>query len=138
MTFAGSFGTNVDLLKRAMDVAILRRNVIANNVANADTPNFKRTTVNWESSLAKALESERRPVPRQTLTDERHIPFRRPIDYRSVQPRRVLDYLTTAKNNGNNVDIEVETMAAVQNQLLYQTLAQSIAAEYTRVNIVLR
>ena len=72
------------------------------------------------------------------LTDERHIPFSRAVDYRQVQPRRVLDYLSTSKNNGNNVDVEQEMVSAIENQLLYQTMSQAIASEFTRVNIVLR
>jgi flagellar basal-body rod protein FlgB len=121
-----------------MDVAVLRRNVIANNLANAETPNFKRTVVNFESELARALASERGRPPVEFANDSRHIPFWQPRDYRTVRPRLVLDYLTTAKNNGNNVDVEEEGMLAQQNQLLYQTLATAIGAQYNLVNLVLR
>jgi flagellar basal-body rod protein FlgB len=138
MMFQGSFSKTVDLLKRGLDVSVLRRNVIANNIANAETPNFKRTVVNFEASLKRALNSEKVRPPRQFISDERHIPFFKPLDYRKVQPRLVLDYLTTSKNNGNNVDIEEEGMLALQNQLLYQTMAAAIASEYNRVNLVLR
>ena len=54
------FGRQVDLLQRSMDTSLLRQNVIANNLANANTPNFKRSVVNFESRLAYALESENR------------------------------------------------------------------------------
>jgi flagellar basal-body rod protein FlgB len=138
MMFQGSFARTIDLLKRGMDVAVLRRETIANNIANAETPNFKRSVVNFESELKKALASERVRPPRQFVTDSRHIPFFQPTDYRTVRPRLVLDYLTTAKNNGNNVDIEEEGMLALENQLLYQTMAQAIASEFNRVNLVLR
>lgn len=138
MIFGGSFGRNVDLISREMNVLALRNNVIANNIANSDTPNFKRSDVNFETSLKKALDSENVvPFP-QYITDPKHIPFERPVDYRSVAPRRVLDYLTQAKNNGNNVDIEKEGMDALENQLLYTTLAQSISSAYQRVQIVLK
>jgi flagellar basal-body rod protein FlgB len=136
--FSGSFGRTVDLLRRGMDVAVLRRNVIANNIANAETPNFKRTVVNFEAELKRALDSQAARPPLQFITDPRHIPFYQPRDYRTVRPRLVLDYLTTAKNNGNNVDIEEEGMLAQENQLLYQTLATAINAQYNLVNLVLR
>ena len=136
--FNGLFGKNLDIIQRELDVSVLRRNVIANNIANSDTPNFKRTVVNFESQLKRALDSEKvKPFP-QLLSDKRHIPFYRPMDYRKVEPRRVLDYLTTAKNNGNNVDIEEEMMNAMENQLLYQTLVQVVSSEFARVNLVLR
>ncbi len=138
MTFSGAFGKNLDILSREMHVLTLRRDVIANNIANADTPNFKRSDVNFESQLKRALDSERAPSFQQVITNERDIPFYRPLDYRDVQPRRVLDYLTESKNNGNNVDIEQEGMDALNNQLMYTTIAQVISSQIQGVNIVLR
>src|SRR5512142_3412477 len=98
--FEGSaFGKTVDILHRGMDVAVLRRQVISDNIANADVPNFKRSTVNFEASLKKALESEKvQPLLPMATTDPRHISSFVPADYRTVEPRRVLDYLTTSKN----------------------------------------
>jgi flagellar basal-body rod protein FlgB len=138
MTFGGAFGRNLEMLTREMEVSTLRRNVIANNIANAGTPNFKRSDVNFESQLKRALDSEITSGFPQMVTNERHIPFDRVMDYRDVRPRRVLDYLTEAKNNGNNVDIEEESMNAVSIQLLYNALAQSVSSAIQRVNIVLR
>jgi flagellar basal-body rod protein FlgB len=122
-----------------MDVTTMRRNVIANNIANADTPNFKRTDLNFEAQQKRALDSEK-VTPRFSpyLTDPKHIPFDKAMDWRQVQPRRVLDYLTESKNNGNNVDIEQEGIDSLNNQLMYTTLAQVITSEFQRVNIVLR
>ena len=136
--FGGMFGKNLEILTREMDVSVLRRDVIANNVANADTPNFKRSVVNFESQLKRALDSEKMTPFPQYLTNNRHIVFDKPMDWQSVGPRRVLDYLTEAKNNGNNVDIEEEGMDSLNNQLLYTTLAQVVSSEFQRVNIVLR
>jgi flagellar basal-body rod protein FlgB len=138
MMFSGAFGRNLDMLTREMEVQTLRRNVIANNIANANTPNFKRSDVNFESQLKRALDSEIPSSFQEKLTDPRHIPFGQVMDWRQVQPRRVLDYLTEAKNNGNNVDIEQEGMDSLNNQLVYTTLAQVISSEFQRVNIVLK
>jgi flagellar basal-body rod protein FlgB len=139
MYFTGSFGKNIDILWRTMSASSLRNNVIANNIANSDTPNFKRTDVNFESQLKRALDSEKTDKSfKETLTNKKHIPFDEPMDYRDVKPRRVLDYLTVSKNNGNNVDIEKESMDLVQNQLMYQTLAQIVTSKYAGVQNVLR
>ncbi len=138
MFIKGSFSKNINILKMSMDTALLRRNVIANNLANSETPNFKRSVINFEAQLKRALDSEKVRQPYQHVTDQRHIPFYRPMDYRSVTPRRVLDYLTTAKNNGNNVDMEEEMMQALQNQLRYQTMVSIVNSEFGRVNLVLR
>lgn len=139
MKMVNDFTKTVDLLQRSMDASVIRREVIANNIANAGVPNFKRSTVNFESELKRALDSEdTKPVIDLALTNPKHIPAWRELDYKNVQPRRVLDYVSTAKNNGNNVDPEEEMMAALNNQLMYTLMAQAQAFEFGQVNLVLR
>jgi flagellar basal-body rod protein FlgB len=136
---SNNFEKTVDLLHRAMDASLIRRDVIANNLANSEVPNFKRTIVNFESELKRALETEKqRPVLELTLTNPRHIPNWRERNYQDVQPRRVLDYLTTSKNNGNNVDSEREVMLALENQMIYSLMAQAQTFEFSQINSVLR
>lgn len=55
-----SFTRTVDLLHRALDVNALRYEVTANNLANAEVPGFKRTDVNFEAELKRALDSQRK------------------------------------------------------------------------------
>jgi flagellar basal-body rod protein FlgB len=133
------FEKTLDLIHREMDASTIRRDVIANNMANADVPNFKRSEVNFESELKKALDSENeKPALELTLTNPKHIQIGQSEDYRKVEPRRVLDYLSTAKNNGNNVDPEQEMNLALKNQMLYTMMAQSAAFEFGQINLVLR
>lgn len=139
MFLNNSFGRTIDILQRTMDVSMLRQDVIANNISNADTPNFKRTVVNFESQLQAAIRAESAPEPLQAaMTRERHITFSQPVDYREVRPRRALDYLTTSDNNGNNVDIEVESMNFLNNQLMYSLMTNVINQQFQRVNLVVR
>jgi flagellar basal-body rod protein FlgB len=134
-----TFARTVDLLHRAMDVSVIRRSVIANNLSNADVPNFKRTNVNFESELKRALESEKqKPALELNLNNDRHIPNWKARDYRDVQVRRVLDYLSTYNNNGNNVDPEQEIMLATQNQMAYMMYAQAASFEFSQVQRALR
>lgn len=134
-----TFSKTVDLLHRSLDAQTIRRDVIANNLANAGDPNFKRTEVNFESDLKRALDSQKqKPVIELTQTDPRHLSNWTPQDYRDVQPRRVLDYVSQSKNNGNNVDPETEVQLLVQNQLMYTLLAQSATFEFGQINSVLR
>jgi flagellar basal-body rod protein FlgB len=134
-----TFARTVDLLHRAMDASVVRRQVISNNMANANVPNFKRSNVNFESELKRALDSEnQRPALELELSDPGHIPNWKGRDYRDVQIRRVLDYTSTYNNNGNNVDPEQEMMLAVENQMSYVLLAQSVEFEFNQINSVLR
>ena len=137
--FDGStFGKNLDILQRNMGVSMTRRSVIANNIANAETPNFKRSDVTFEAELGRALASENKNGLEARVTDSRHIAFNIAADYKDVKPRRVLDYLTQTKNNGNNVDIEVEMMQATQNQMMYDLMASTMKHEFRMINMVLR
>lgn len=139
MFLNNTWGRTVDLLHRGLDTSVLRRSVIANNLANAETPNFKRSTVNFEAELKRVLDQQKQtPALQALVTDPRHMPFEVPRDYRNVAPRRVLDYLSQVNENGNNVDLDEEMMASMQNQLLYTTMAQSVAGQFNLVNLVLR
>jgi len=134
-----TFARTVDMLHRAMDANTVRRSVIANNMANADVPNYKRTDVNFESELKRALNSERlRPALELELTHPDHIPNFKERDYRDVQIRRVLDYTSTYNNNGNNVDPEQEMMLATQNQMSYLLYVTAVDFEFSQINQVLR
>ncbi|MCL2879409.1 MAG: flagellar basal body rod protein FlgB [Treponema sp.] len=134
-----TFAKTVDLLHRAMDASVVRRQVIANNYANAGVPNFKRSVVNFESELKRALDSEtQKPAMEITMTQPGHFPNFKERDYRDVQIRRVLDYTSTYDNNGNNVDPEQEVMLATQNEMSYRLLAQAATFEFSQVNQVLR
>jgi len=133
-----TFDKTLNLLQKEMAVSTLRRQVIANNIANAETPNFKRSEVSFEAQLSRALASEKSSGSRGFLTNEKHIPFNEKMDYRKVSPKIVLDYLTTAKNNGNNVDIEREMMEATENQMMYELMTAAVSHQFRQVNIVLR
>jgi flagellar basal-body rod protein FlgB len=135
-----SFSRSVDLLHRAMDVSTLRYQVSANNLANSEVPNFKRTVVNFESELKRAIESEKNAGDsfQMLRSDERHLSSSTPRNYQDVEPRRVLDYATTAKANGNNVDAETEAMEILKTQLNYQLLTQMQNFHFQQMKIALQ
>jgi flagellar basal-body rod protein FlgB len=134
-----SFSKTVDLLHRAMNVGNLRHSVCADNLANKDVPHFKRTEVNFESSLKKAILSQtHKPEFIMAKSDPRHVSNWIQLDYRSVQPRRVLDFASTYDNNGNNVNPEEEMNNILKNQMRYTLYAHAAAFEYGQVSLVLR
>ena len=139
MIVNNSFSKTIDLLHRGLSTASLRESVYANNLANSNVPNFKRTEVNFESELKRALDTEKqKPALELTLTHPNHMADWEPRDYQEVKPRRVLDYVTQSDNNGNNVDPEEEFNNLLKNQLRYMMLAHSAAFEFSQVNLVLR
>lgn len=101
-----------------LDVAALRQRVIANNVANVNTPGFKKKAVRFEEFLRRALEGRRLGL---VTTDPRHLQPRLEIRPQVVTPPAV-----TMRADGNNVDLEEEMITLVANTLVYQTMAQEV------------
>lgn len=124
-----------------MNAASLKRKVLADNIANADVPHFKRSEVLFESMIKRALESEKieasKAIPTR-IEDERHISFFTPLDYRSVQPKANIDYLTTVRADGNNVDPEKEVMEASNSQMQYMMMVERMNANFRDLKNVMR
>ena len=142
MIFENSnWGKTSYLLKKAMDVEVFRRGVIADNIANVNVPHFKRSEVSFEAQLRRVLDSEKyvqkNEVPAK-MTHFRHIPFFRKLDYKSVQPRAHIDYLSSMRNDGNNIDMEHEMSQATENQLRFQALTALAQSHFRKMNLVLR
>ncbi|HOK00910.1 MAG TPA: flagellar basal body rod protein FlgB [Spirochaetota bacterium] len=140
--FEGSsmMGTNY-ILEKSLDVESLRKKVIADNVANVDVPHFKRSEVNFESELKRALDNNKytneNRVP-ALITDNRHIPFFVERDIKSVQPRINLDYSTSMRNDGNNVDIEKEMVDAAKNKMRYDALVAALNHNFKMIKLATR
>ncbi|TGL63270.1 flagellar basal body rod protein FlgB [Leptospira sarikeiensis] len=130
-----------DLLERGMNAASLKRKVLADNIANADVPHFKRSEVLFESMIKRALESEKieasKAIPTR-IEDERHISFFTPMDYKTVQPKANIDYLTTVRADGNNVDPEKEVMEASNSQMQYMMMVERLNANFRDLKNVMR
>ena len=135
-----TFTRSVELLHRAMDVNSLQYQVSANNIANSEVPNYKRQTVNFESELKRAFESEADKTHKfeLTRTDSRHFALEEPYDWKTVEPRRVTDWTTTADANGNNVDAEYEATVVLKTQMNYRLLAQLQNFEFSQVKLAMR
>ncbi len=128
------------LLEKALSVESLRRKVISNNIANVDTPHFKRREVNFESALKMAVfEKNRHSNKLPVLTsDKKHIPFFQEKDLRSVRHRINLDYTTTQRNDGNNVDVEKEIVDAAKNLMRYNAFVTSMNQNFKIIKMAMK
>lgn len=136
----GMMSTNY-ILEKSMDVESLRRKVIADNVANVDVPHFKRSEVNFESELKRALNQNKEVNENRLpaiMTDEKHIPFFIDRDIKSVSPRINVDYTTSMRNDGNNVDIEKEMVDSSKNTMRYNALVSALNHNYKMLKTVVR
>lgn len=121
--------TTMSAVHKALDTAQLRQQVIANNIANANTPGFKKSSVRFEDQLAAALSNK---GIAGTRTDARHIPIGKPrID--SVQPRLHVHGDTSLNNNLNNVDIDAEMTELAKTQIWYDALATNMNGRFNKM-----
>ena len=123
----------MDLVQRSLDAAAVSHKVISNNLANVDTPGFKRSDVQFSDKLKRAMEA-RRNAPQHLAaarTDSRHVEFEAGADIDSIQPEVVTDVTSSLRNDGNNVDIDREVSLLAQNTVWYQTLAQITQMQFS-------
>ncbi|MBX5491498.1 MAG: flagellar basal body rod protein FlgB [Chloroflexi bacterium] len=110
------------LLQAALAGLATRQRVIANNVANADTPQFKASAVTFEGQLRQAMGAGDRlrltPVA-NGLPDDSAPP--------RVTPQIVTLNTTTRRLDGNNVDIDEQMVQLAETNLSYNALTQLLA-----------
>lgn len=130
-----------NVLEMGLNNAIVRRKVLADNIANVDVPHFKRSEVTFEANLKRAIASEETAYKEQLPTqvsDERHIHFSKPLNYKEVKSKINIDYLTTMRADGNNVDVEKEMVTAARNQMAYSIMISRLNQNYRDLHMVMR
>lgn len=127
MISSGAFNY-INVLEKATDASWTRNSVISNNIANVDTPGYKRKDIQFEQYLLNAvnggssLDENIAGVNLDTLTGTTY------TDY------GMLDY----RLDGNNVDIDTENVELAKNQIKYYTMLDSITQEFTRLKSVMK
>ena len=118
--------SNFNYLPRAMSAASMRQEVISHNIANVNTPNYRKTNLEFEDMLAREIYGEEQPGSLQMVrTHDRHLPFK-PLDFHA-EPTMVEDHTTIMRVDDNNVDIDIEMATLAKNQLYFNTLATEMA-----------
>ena len=128
---SGAFGY-VDVLKTAADASWSREEVLTNNIANVDTPNYKRQDVEFTTYLKSALEQA--GTPASTLTQKVNEANLSGITTRTYTENTTLSY----RMDGNNVDLSTENAELAAAQINYNALIDSMNNEFTRMKAVLK
>lgn len=117
----------INVLGKAADASWLRDELINNNIANVNTPNYKRKDVQFESYLMTAVAGG------DSLDDNIDN-----IDLSALNPTTYTEYSELSyRLDGNNVDIDTESAELAKNQLRYYTLIDSMSQEFSRIKMVL-
>jgi len=120
----------INVLDKAADASALRHKAISNNIANNDTPGYKRQDVDFESVLASELGKTK-----YTSLDDK-------IKDVSLSNLNVNTYRDATnysyRLDGNNVDIDTENVELAANQIKYKGLVDGMTQEFNRLKQAMR
>jgi len=130
------FGGTISTLSRSLDLRARKHETILNNVANADTPNYKPFEMDVEAALQKEPQTAESGTMR--LTDQRHLPGRPAADDpESAQTSDEKNPLLL-RGDQNGVDIDAEMTALAKNSLLYRASAQMVNSKLSGLKNVIK
>ena len=110
----------VDYLQAGLRAASMRQAVIANNIANSNTPGYRRRAVEFEAVLADAIDSGGT------------------VDLAEVRPRVVRPGTTPVNPDGNDVDMEKEVGDLIKNASTYKVYLRLLARMYRQAEMAIQ
>ena len=125
----------IDYLARGMSAASLRQEVISDNIANVNTPNFRKSDVVFEELLAKEIYGEEPSGKLEMVrTHDRHLPFK---EFQRAKAQIQRDETSIMRTDKNNVDIDIEMASLAKNQIYYNALATQLRGHLTKMRNVI-
>ncbi len=109
----------LELLEAGLQAESLRQRAIANNVANLETPGYRRIDVKFEELLAKALNSSGG------------------VDLEEIEPQIYQPKKTPMKSNGNDVNLETEVGQMVKNTLRHTAYIRLLNKKYKQIEMAI-
>jgi len=126
--------TRRPVMDRAMDAAMMRAKVTANNIANVNTPGYQRVDVSFEKELSRALDKTRL---QGTRTDGGHLKIGR-LDLRDVGPKAYKPYDPTQPSGVNNVDIDIEMGKLAEAQIAFNYMNKFNQGVFKKLNAAIK
>jgi flagellar basal-body rod protein FlgB len=113
--------SRIPLLEKALDAYALKNKVIASNIANIETPNYRRVDVAFEKELNQAIEQSTSDV---NLSE----------NVKGVEPQIEIDKSKALASGANNVDIDEEMAELAKNQLRFQMAARLMSQTFQLID----
>jgi len=109
----------IGYLEAGIKAESLKQRAIANNIANLETPGYRRMGVRFEKQLAKALKSGSE------------------IDWKEIEPELYRPKDTPVSSNGNDVQFEQEVSDMVKNNLRHEAFVRLLKKKYTQMELAI-
>ena len=124
--------SNFNYLPRAMTAATIRQEITANNLANVNTPNYRKSVVEFEDLLAREIYGEEPDGKlKMVRTHKNHLPAE-PLNFHA-EPTIFEDNTTIMRTDDNNVDIDIEMATLSKNQIYYNSLVTELSGHVARL-----
>lgn len=120
------------VLETGLDGSSMRQKVLSNNIANVDTPNFKRSDVDFQQILGEAMGEPGVQLPLK-VTSPQHLQG----VSSSAQSGVIRDGNNTFRNDGNNVDIDREMSNVAENGIYYNSVTQALTSQLGHLRMVI-
>ncbi|MBW9151948.1 flagellar basal body rod protein FlgB [Clostridium estertheticum] len=121
-------GDTYSLLKKSMDASALRSKVSANNIANINTKNYKGLYVTFEETLKDNMAAD-------TMKTDNSKDIQAGNSNGEITVNR--DDSTSARQDGNNVDIDLEMTNQAANTLMYAALVSQVNSKISLTSYVI-
>ncbi|HIY57631.1 MAG TPA: flagellar basal body rod protein FlgB [Candidatus Tetragenococcus pullicola] len=119
-----------ELLKTSLSVSNKRSELTSTNIANINTPDYKAKRIQFESNLKKIMSDESFTL---TTTNKKHLPSNQ-----MIKEPEITQSQASLKENGNNVDLDVEMTNQAINGLYYNALTAQLNGRLKMMNVILR
>lgn len=128
--FSSDIYNYINVMDKAADATWLRQTAISNNIANQDTPGYKRQDVDFEGTLERELNKSK------------YISLDNKVKNLHLNHLNVETYTDSSnysyRLDKNNVDPEQEYAELASAQIRYSTLIDSMSSEYARIKSVIK
>lgn len=120
----------IDVLTKAADYSWTRNEIISNNLANVDTPGYKRKDVSFQNYLLQELTSGDSTSLRTRIND---------VDVDNLNSTVYTDFNELSyRLDGNNVDVDTENVEFASNQLYYQAVLDTINHQFSMLKAAMQ
>ncbi len=118
-------GATRQMAYKSLDASAMRSRVISENLANVETPGYKRKEVSFEEQLQNLMSKKLAA----TLTQDPHMPAGKGVDLTQVKPFVYEAKDTSLPGEINNVDVDMEASKMAENTILYSFLTKFVGFE---------
>lgn len=136
--------STLSILSKSLDAASLNHILLTNNIANVNTPGFKRSEISFKDQLASLLSGGGAPGLERSLsgglqpgglsgfvTHPRHLPIGPAQNLSQLKPIVKREADTTMRADGSNVDVDVEMARLAENSLDYSALVNLVRRKFS-------